>query len=139
MVDNWKPQQIKLWEELKVSKFFEQIGIDYKKDFLDSLNSFNGDDPYANHKWLWLANTAVKEGVLHLYPLDTKNSELIWEEWFLYEGALRHHVLSQKPLTLRDGTWSGDARDIDHPKEVLEIKWHYYNDKDLRPLGYRVD
>jgi len=139
MVDNWKPQQIKLWEELKVSKFFEQIGIDYKKEFLDSLKLFNGDDPYVNHKWLWLGNTAVKEGVLHLYPLDTKNSDLIWEEWFLYEDTLRHHVLSQKPLAFGDGTWSGDARDIDHPKEVLEIKWHYYNDKDLRPLGYRVD
>jgi hypothetical protein len=139
MAENWKSHQINLWEELKISDFFEKIGVDYQKEFLDSIRQFPGEDPYVKHKWQWLANSVVKEGVLHLHPINAKNDELIWEEWFLYEGVLRHHVLSQKPLGMRDGTWSGDATDVDHPKEVLEIKWHYFNDKDLRPLGYRVN
>lgn len=138
MAENWKTQQLKVWDELGVPKFFHQIGIDYQKKFIDALMQFSGNDPYVEHKWQWLSNSAVKEGVLHLYPLQTKKNELIWEEWFLYDGTLRHHILSQQPLAVSDGTWSGDLLDKDHPKEVLEITWHYYNEKDFSPLAYRV-
>lgn len=138
MAENWKAQQLKLWDQLEVPKFFDQIGINFEKEFIDSLMHFTGNDPYLKHKWQWLSNTVVKAGVLHLHPLHTENSDLVWEEWFFYEGTLRHHILSQEPLAISEGTWFGDSLDVDHPKEVLEITWHYHNDKDLRPLGYRV-
>jgi hypothetical protein len=131
---DWKLSLNSIWDQENAAAFLKSIGIDFTSAFLDSLHSSTVEhNPYQNHIWQVMASSQIPEGVLHVYPIEIGSTPIIWEEWFLLNGEIRHHILSNAPLANEDGIWQPEANDTDHPKVVINTKWHYRNSKDLSP------
>jgi hypothetical protein len=125
------------WQELNAEFFLTSIGIDFKTNFLDSIsNSKLSTDPYSNSIWKIVPHSLVPQGVLHCYPKLVASEKVIWEEWFLMDNEIHHHILSNQPFDSAQGIWTPEPDDADHPIEVLGRSWHYENSKDLRPTLY---
>ena len=125
------------WQELNAESFLASIGIDFKTNFLDSIsNSKLSADPYANSIWKIVPHSLVPQGVLHCYPKVVTSEKVVWEEWFLMDNEIHHHILSNKTFDSAQGIWTPEPDDADHPIEVLGRSWHYENSKDLRPTLY---
>jgi len=133
-LSGWKLSLNSIWDQENAAAFLKSIGIDFTSAFLDSLHSSTVEhNPYQNHIWQVMASSQIPEGVLHVYPIKIGSTPIIWEEWFLLNGEIRHHILSNAPLANEDGIWQPEANDTDHPKVVINTKWHYRNSKDLSP------
>lgn len=133
-LSGWKLSLNSIWNQENAAVFLKSIGIDFTSAFLDTLHSSTVEhNPYQNHIWQVMASSQIPEGVLHVYPIEIGSTPIIWEEWFLLNGEIRHHILSNAPLDNEDGIWQPEANDTDHPKVVINIKWHYRNSKDLSP------
>ena len=125
------------WRELNAESFLANIGIDFKTNFLDPISNSNlSADPYANSIWKIVPHSLVSQGVLHCYPKVVSSEKVIWEEWFLMDNEIHHHILSNQPFDSAQGIWTPEPDDADHPIEVLGRSWHYENSKDLRPTLY---
>lgn len=136
-MSNWKSDLANIWDALDVLEFLKNIQVDYQENFMKSLDEFQGDNPYQAHIWAILPHPLIPSGVLHAYPARNSQKNKIWEEWFLLDGSIHHHVLSQLKLQQTQGEWMGEITDADHPKEVLGINWYYHNDLDHRPFYLR--
>jgi hypothetical protein len=133
-LSGWKLSLNSIWDQENAAAFLKSIGIDFTSAFLDPLHSATVEhNPYQNHIWQVMASSQIPEGVLHVYPIEIGSTPIIWEEWFLLNGEIRHHILSNAPLANEDGIWQPEANDTDHPKVVINTKWHYRNSKDLSP------
>jgi len=131
---DWKLSLNAIWDQENAAAFLKSIGIDFTSAFLDPLHSSTEEhNPYQKHIWQVMASSQIPEGVLHVYPIEIGSTPIIWEEWFLLNGEIRHHILSNAPLANEDGIWQPEANDTDHPKVVINTKWHYRNSKDLSP------
>lgn len=130
----WKLDLNSIWSKENVAAFLKSIGIDFTAAFSDPLHNCTLEhNPYQNHIWQVMANSQIPQGVLHVYPIQIGAAPIIWEEWFLLNGEIRHHILSNAPLENEDGIWQPEATDTDHPPVVLNTKWHYRNSKELAP------
>ena len=130
----WQSALLKRWDEIGAREFLNRIGVDFEHDFRTSLESSNlKANPYAENIWEIFPNSQIKEGVLHCYPKLVGKTKVIWEEWFLLNGELRHHVLSNQPLPNEEGVWTPEPGDTDHPQEVITTSWHYRNDLNRKP------
>ncbi|CAN2243588.1 hypothetical protein MCEMKE157_01242 [actinobacterium SCGC AAA044-D11] len=125
------------WQELNAEFFLTSIGIDFKTNFSDSIsNSKLSTDPYSNSIWKIVPHSLVPQGVLHCYPKLVASEKVIWEEWFLMDNEIHHHILSNQPFDSAQGIWTPEPDDADHPIEVLGRSWHYENSKNLKPTLY---
>lgn len=133
-VEPWISKTQVRWLEINAQKFLASIGIDFETNFLQSINNCELlEDPYLNCKWEIIPHSVIPGGVLHCYPTEITSSRVIWEEWFLMDGEIHHHILSNQPFAEEQGVWTPEADDKDHPVEVLGRSWHYQNTSDLRP------
>ena len=87
---------------------------------------------YLNHKWSVIQNSQVGK-VINAVPDISKADSIPWEEWFLMDGNIHHHILFKIKYPKSNMTWEGSLDDKEHPKQVLGILWHIYNEKDLNP------
>ena len=87
---------------------------------------------YSNHKWSVIQNSQVGK-VINAVPDISKADSIPWEEWFLMDGNIHHHILFKKKYPKSNMTWEGSLDDKEHPKQVLGILWHVYNEKDFNP------
>ena len=87
---------------------------------------------YSNHKWSVIQNSQVGK-VINAVPDISKADSIPWEEWFLMDGNIHHHILFKKKYPKSNMTWEGSLDDKEHPKQVLGILWHVYNEKNLNP------
>ena len=134
---SWIQATRKRWKEIGAESFLESIGINFKSNFLETIsNSKLVSDPYANSKWEIIPHSLVSQGVLHCYPRKVTSEKVIWEEWFLLDNEIHHHILSNQPFESAQGIWTPEPNDSDHPIEVLGRSWHYENSKDLKPTLY---
>lgn len=134
----WKEQVRENWRDIDLEKFCGHAGIEFHKNFEISLNSSDATtNPYDHYRWEILDGGRIQHGVLHLVPHSVTELPALWEEWFLDEGLIHHHVLRNHPHHLATDTWLGDVDDTEHPRQVLGAMWHYSNDSDLRPVGFR--
>jgi len=125
------------WKELNAESFLTSIGIDFNSNFLETIsNTTKNMDPYADSVWQIIPHSLVTRGVLHCYPKVVTSEKVIWEEWFLMDNEIHHHILSNQPFDSAQGIWTPEPNDTDHPIEVLGRSWHYENSKDLRPTLY---
>jgi len=125
------------WRELNVEFFLTSIGVDFKSNFLETIsNSSQNTDPYADSIWRIIPHSLISQGVLHCYPKEVTTEKVIWEEWFLMDNEIHHHILSNQPFESSQGIWTPEPNDADHPIEVLGRNWHYQNSLDLRPTLY---
>ena len=133
----WIQATIRRWEEIKAEAFLQKIGIGFQSDFLEPIsNSKLDSDPYENSIWEIIPHSLIPAGVLHCYPKKVESEKVIWEEWFLLDNEIHHHILSNQLFESAQGIWTPEPNDIDHPIEVLGRSWHYENSKDLRPTLY---
>ena len=87
---------------------------------------------YSNHEWIVIQNSLVGP-VINAVPDISIADSVPWEEWFLMGGNVHHHILFKKKYSKSNMTWTGSLDDNEHPKQVLGILWHVYNDKNLTP------
>jgi len=82
----------------------------------------------------FLKSIGIEFTTAFLDPLNRSTVEHNpYQKWFLLNGEIRHHILSNAPLDNEDGIWQPEPTDTDHPKIVLNTKWHYRNSRDLSP------
>ena len=86
---NWKEMTRAAWDEIDLSAFCSQIGIDFKTIFLSPLsNAGEATNPYEGYRWEIMHNRRIKPGVLHLVPSYVSENATVWEEWFIGEALL---------------------------------------------------
>ena len=125
------------WRELNAEFFLTKIGIDFESNFLEPIsNTCKSTDPYANSIWQIIPHSLISQGVLHCYPKKVSSEKVIWEEWFLLDNEIHHHILSNLKFDSAQGIWTPEPDDSDHPIEVLGRSWHFENSKDLKPTLY---
>ena len=125
------------WHELNVEFFLANIGIDFKSNFLEPITNTNKTtDPYADSIWQIIPHSLIPQGVLHCYPKRVTFEKVIWEEWFLLNNEIHHHILSNQKFDSAQGIWTPEPDDSDHPIEVLGRSWHFENSEDLQPILY---
>ena len=71
--------------------------------------------------------------VINAVPDISIADSVPWEEWFLMGGNVHHHILFNKKYPKSNMTWKGSLDDNEHPKQVLGILWHVYNEKNVNP------
>ena len=131
----WAIEIYQRWIEIDVQSFLEKIGVNFQTNFAQPLSNCNSEEsPFLNSKWQIIPHSAISNGVLHCYPLRLSTSRVIWEEWFLLDGNIHHHLLSNLPFPSEQGIWTPDATDVDHPQEVLGRSWHYENLTEMKPV-----
>jgi len=81
---------------------------------------------YAGHQWVVFENSVVGTVINAIPPLN-QTATIPWEEWFVMDGQLRHHILFTEKIESSTMTWQGPMDDEDHPKPVLEKLWHVHN------------
>ena len=134
---SWIQATIRRWGEIKAEAFLQKIGIDFQSNFIGPIsNSKLISDPYINSIWEIIPHSLIPAGVLHCYPKNVESEKVIWEEWFLLDNEIHHHVLSNQPIESAQEIWTPEPNDIDHPVAVLGRSWHYENSEDLRPTLY---
>ena len=123
----------------EISTFLEKIKnakiLDAAKDIGINCEIFTSteiSELYSNHKWRVIQQSQVGE-VINAVPDISKADSVPWEEWFLMDGNIHHHILFKKKYPKSNMTWEGSLDDKEHPKQVLGILWHIYNEKDLNP------
>ena len=130
----WVSQLHDCWLQIAVPNFLESIGINFNTSFFEALSACSQtEDPYTNSIWKIIPHSVIPAGVLHCYPKKVESSRVNWEEWFLLNGEIHHHILSNFTFASEQGTWTPEADDQDHPVEVLGLTWHYENLTDFRP------
>mgnify|MGYP003339730781 FL=1 len=81
---------------------------------------------YAGHQWVVFENSVVGTVINAIPPLN-QSATIPWEEWFVMDGELRHHILFTVKHESSTMTWEGPIEDEDHPEPVLGRLWHVHN------------
>ena len=81
---------------------------------------------YAGHQWIVFENSVVGTVINAIPPLHL-TATIPWEEWFVMDGELRHHILFTEKHESSTMTWEGPIEDEDHPEPVLGRLWHVHN------------
>ncbi len=91
---------------------------------------------YGNHEWL--VKTVPKfNTIINAVPPDEKIGEHPWEEWYVLDEKIHHHVLYLEEPARYDEIY--DAPDFDdiHPPRTLGKKWFVIEDPDMSPVLLR--
>jgi hypothetical protein len=133
----WKAAAKRNWLAMGLPEFLESLGVDFDKFFIEAVNKSQlSVDPYDDATWEIWSHSEIPSGVLHCFPKKVEASGVNWEEWFLMDGEIHHHILSNKEFDDATGIWVPQPGDADHPLEILDYSWHYEISDDLRPLKY---
>ena len=104
------------------------LGID-KNEFINSKMA----EFYIDHEWMVIDNSEVGI-VINAIPDITKTDTIPWEELFIMENEIHHHVLFSVKHEKSTMTWQGEKDAKVHPKQVLGVLWHVYNDMSITPF-----
>ncbi len=143
----WKLELEKTWLDLELPLFLSEIGLDFEQTFLTPLREYSGEtNPYEDYYWTFFRLDRLPPGVFHAAPKKqvAQGTPAIWEEWFIEGSELHHHTMRNHaevpvnmPQELSLIQWRSPENDLEHPREVLDINWHYFNDQDARPFLLR--
>ena len=118
-------------EKIKNSRILEtakDLGIDCEIFTRPEISEL-----YSNHEWIVIQNSQVGP-VINAVPDISIADSVPWEEWFLMSGNVHHHILFKKKYPKSNMTWKGNLDDKEHPKQVLGVTWHLFNEEDLTPF-----
>ena len=105
----------------------KELGINHKIFTSSKTSEF-----YSDHQWSVIQNSQVGP-VINAVP-DIKIADTVpWEEWFLMNEEIHHHILFLKKHPKSSEVWEGSLDDKEHPKQVLGFTWHVFNEKDVTP------
>ena len=125
------PSELEFFRKIKTSGILDaakNLGID-KNEFINPKTV----QYYEDHEWMVIDNSEVGI-VINAVPDITKTDTIPWEEWFIMENEIHHHVLFSVKHEKSTMTWQGEQDDKDHPKQVLGVLWHVYNDMSITPF-----
>ena len=121
--------------------------MDFDATFLKPMREYPGsENPYQDFYWTFFRLDRLPPGVFHAAPKKqvVQGVPATWEEWFIEGSELHHHTMrnhATAPANLPSRSkliqWRSPENDIEHPTEVLDINWHYFNDSDLTPYLFR--
>ena len=75
--------------------------------------------------------------ILNALPPAGQLEEFFWEEWFILDGKVHHHVLSIKePVSFEKIYQAPDADEI-HPPEVLGKRWYERDFLNMEPVLFK--
>ena len=114
-------------KNLKILDTAKDLGINYEIFTTPEISEL-----YSNHEWIVIQNSQVGP-VINAVPNISIADSVPWEEWFLMGGIVHHHILFKKKYPKSNMTWKGNLDDNEHPKQVLGILWHVYNEKNVNP------
>ena len=144
---NWKVELEKIWLDLELPEFLNIIGVDFEESFMAPLRDSQLDEnPYRDYYWTFFRLDRLPPGVFHAAPKNkvVQHEPAIWEEWFIEGPENHHHTMRNHrniPANMPAGEslldWRSPENDLEHPLEVLDINWSYFNDKDQRPYLLR--
>ena len=83
------PLEQEFFSKIKTSGILDaakNLGID-KNEFINPKTS----ESYADHEWMVIDNSEVGI-VINAVPDITKTDTIPWEEWFMMENEIHHHV-----------------------------------------------
>ncbi|MCF7942501.1 MAG: hypothetical protein K9M84_12885 [Spirochaetia bacterium] len=123
-----------IWERAGVAQACEKIGLDFERIFASPASECS-TNPYRDHGWL----VVEQEGftVINAIIEDAEQDRLFWEEWYLHEGEIHHHVLSLWRPPAYDELFSAPAHDEIHPQQCFSKQWYVIEDPDMAPLLLR--
>jgi len=146
---SWKLELEQTWRELELPQFLTELGVDFDATFLKPMREYPGsENPYQGFYWTFFRLDRLPPGVFHAAPKKqvVQGVPATWEEWFIEGSELHHHTMrnhATAPANLPSGSeliqWRSPENDIEHPTEVLDINWHYFNDSDLTPYLFRSE
>ncbi len=116
-------------KEEGVIQAFSELGLDF-----DHL--FPGDDEKLYSRYEWIVRTKVPRfgTIINAIPPDEWLGEKAWEEWYILDGVLHHHVLClTEPANYNEIFMAPELDDV-HPPRSFGKKWYVTDDPDMRPV-----
>ena len=112
--------------------YFEKMSLSINELFLSDTIETN---PYSEHNW------ELREGggftVVNAIPDSDKQDRLFWEEWYVHQGEVHHHILSlYKPAHYDEIFVCPESDDI-HPSLSFGKTWYVVEDPDMKPILLR--
>lgn len=123
------------FKDENIAKAFLNLGLDFKRLFPeDALNRIN--KMYENYEWI-IKTVPRFNKIINAVPPDKNMKDLPWEEWYLLDGKIYHHVLYLKEPVHYNEIFNAPQIDDIHPIRVLGKIWYVIDDPDMSPVLLR--
>jgi hypothetical protein len=127
--------QLGAFEYENIAKAFLDLGLNFKRFFPeDAINIVN--KIYKNYEWI-VKSVPRFNKVINAVPPNEKMKELPWEEWFVLNSKIYHHVLYLKAPDQYDEIFNAPQIDDIHPVRTLGKIWYVIDDPDMSPVLLR--
>jgi hypothetical protein len=121
--------------ESGIDRHFASLGLDFTRLFPPKKKR-RVQSAYGDYQWL--VKTVERFGtVINAVPPDDKIDVLPWEEWFVLDGKLTHHVLYLAEPDSYDEIFDAPDDDDVHPRRTLGKTWYVIDDGDMGPVLLR--
>ena len=132
---------MKLLEQLDKDGILDALRrIDFPVEEMFSNLNENSDMLYSSYSWeksVCQIDCVDEHYVINAIPKDF--SKLAWEEWYKSNGKLVHHILCEKKWAECTDETFIPADDVNHPSAIVDKKWFYFEDEDIRPYFARFN
>jgi hypothetical protein len=114
-------------EREAVSKQFKKIGLDINQVLTGDLKE------YRHHSFVCKENDQFI--IVNAVPQDEDTDYLFWEEWYLNNGEIHHHILTLYKPDKYDAIWTAPAEnDNIHPSIAFGRTWYVVEEKDMQAM-----
>ncbi len=113
-------------------EFFNSMSLD-----IDELFEADGIDsnPYREFNWELRKNDSFI--IVNAIPDENIQDRLFWEEWYIHNGEVHHHILSLwRPKDFDEIFVCPESDDI-HPALSFGKKWYVVEDPEMKPMLLR--
>ena len=109
--------------------------LDFEKLFPEKIRE-KVTKMYGKHEWI-VKNVPRFDTIINAVPSQEKIKEHPWEEWYVLENQIHHHVLYLIEPSSYDEIFNAPDFDDIHPPRTLGKSWYVINDKDMNPVLLR--
>ena len=121
--------------EKNIDRAFKSLSLDFNTLFPLQRIEESGN-PYKDYEWI-LKTAPRFNTVINAVPPDEKMDELPWEEWYVLNEVIHHHVLFLKEPPRYDEIFEAPDYDEIHPPRTLGKNWYVIEDPDMSPVLLR--
>ncbi|HAK47593.1 MAG TPA: hypothetical protein DCO79_16935 [Spirochaeta sp.] len=125
----------------KLTQYLASIGADNYFDKMNlSINSLFLSDkieinPYSDHNWELRKGEGIT--VVNAIPSEDKQDRFFWEEWYIHQGEVHHHILSLWKPAHFDEIFECPEKDDIHPALSFGKRWYVVEEADMTPILLR--
>ena len=114
-----------------IAEAFQDLGLDFERLFPEDTNKI-----YENYEWTVKTIPRFNK-IINAVPPDKNIKSLPWEEWYMLEKKIHHHVLYLKEPVHYDEIYNAPQIDDIHPIRTLGKIWYVIDDPDMSPVLLR--